>query len=246
MSGEAQAGKARRPGTEAPGPFGPKWGKPVGWTLSRTLWKVTRHGLHHVPATGPVLLASNHLGFLDGPLLMGMAPRGMHFLVKKEMFTGPLGVVLRGCGQIPVDRTGDRGALMAAVQVLRRGGAVGLFPEGTRGRGDVAAMHSGVTWLALQTGTPVVPVALLGTREAGRSTSSLPSPRRPVHVVFGEPVRLEAQPGVPRRQALADATETLRAAMTAHVLAAVELTGMPLPDEVPGLPGAPEDRPEAS
>jgi len=215
-----------------PGSLGPRWGKPVGWTLSRALWSVTRHGLDHVPATGPVLLASNHLGFLDGPLLMGMSPRGTHFLVKKEMFAGALGVVLRGCGQIPVDRSGDRGALVTAVAVLRGGGAVGVFPEGTRGRGDVAAMQSGVTWLALQTGTPVVPVALLGTRRSGGSPSDLPHLRQPVHVVFGEPLKLCARAGVPRRDALKLATEQLRGAMTAHVHAAVDLTGMPLPDDV--------------
>jgi len=215
-----------------PGTFGPRWGKPVGWVLSRTLWSVTRHGLGNVPADGPVLLASNHLGFLDGPLLMGMSPRSTHFLVKKEMFSGPLGAVLRGCGQIPVDRTGDRGALVTAVAVLRRGGAVGVFPEGTRGRGDVRAMQSGVTWLALQTGAPVVPVALLGTRRTGGSRSDLPGPRQPVHVVFGEPLELRASAGVPRRDALRRATEDLQGAMTAHVHAAVDLTGMPLPDDV--------------
>ncbi|WP_298805452.1 1-acyl-sn-glycerol-3-phosphate acyltransferase [uncultured Pseudokineococcus sp.] len=240
--GEKGGAPARRPasgGREVPGTFGPKWGKPVGWVLSRTLWSVTRHGLDNVPADGPVLLASNHLGFLDGPLLMGMAPRGTHFLVKKEMFTGPLGVVLRGCGQIPVDRTGDRGALVTAVGVLRRGGSVGVFPEGTRGRGDVAAMQSGVTWLALQTGAPVVPVALLGTKRAGGSRTDLPRPRQPVHVVFGEPVSLTPRAGVPRRDALQQATEDLRGAMTAHVHAAVDLTGMPLPDDVerPAGPG---------
>lgn len=226
---------------QVPGTFGPTWGKPVGWVLSRTLWSVTRHGLEHVPATGPVLLASNHLGFLDGPLLMGMSPRPTHFLVKKEMFTGPLGVVLRGCGQIPVDRSGDRGALVTAVGVLRRGGVVGVFPEGTRGRGDVRAMQSGVTWLALQTGTPVVPVALLGTRRSDASRTDLPRPRQPVHVVFGEALPLTARAGVPRRDALKQATEDLREAMTAHVHAAVDLTGMPLPDDVerPTGPGRP-------
>ncbi|ROP45615.1 lysophospholipid acyltransferase family protein [Pseudokineococcus lusitanus] len=230
----AAAPQKAAPSREVPGTFGPKWGKPVGWVLSKGLWSVTRHGAEHVPAEGPVLLASNHLGFLDGPLLMGMAPRGTHFLVKKEMFRGWLGAVLRGCGQIPVDRTGDRGALVTAVQVLRRGGSVGVFPEGTRGRGDVASLQSGVTWLALQTGAPVVPVALLGTRPAGRSTSSLPRFRQHVHVVLGAPVHLTAPAGVPRRTALAQATEDLRVAMTEHVLAAVALTGMPLPDAGPG------------
>ncbi|MEJ5915691.1 lysophospholipid acyltransferase family protein [Pseudokineococcus sp. 1T1Z-3] len=244
--GAADSSPSRRPGAgtrQVPGTFGPRWGKPVGWVLARGLWSVTRHGTENVPADGPVLLASNHLSFLDGPLLMGMAPRGTHFLVKKEMFVGPMATLLHGCGQIPVDRTGDRAALTTAVGVLRRGGSVGVFPEGTRGRGDVQAMQSGVTWLALQTGAPVVPVALLGTRAKGgaaSSLSSLPRPRQPVHVVFGEPLDLSAPTGVPRREALKAATQQLQAAMTAHVHDAVERTGMPLPDDVERPPGSGE------
>ncbi|MEJ5945042.1 hypothetical protein WDZ17_06995, partial [Pseudokineococcus basanitobsidens] len=97
-------------------------------------------------------------------------------------------------------------------------------------------MQSGVTWLALQTGAPVVPVALLGTRGPG-STYDLPRPRQPVHVVFGAPVSLQARAGVPRRDALQQATEDLRSAMTAHVHDAVERTGMPLPEDVERPPG---------
>jgi 1-acyl-sn-glycerol-3-phosphate acyltransferase len=191
------------------------------------------HGADDVPASGPVLLASNHLGFLDGPLLVAVAPRFTRCLVKEEMFHGPFGVVLRSSGQIPVSREGnDRRALQTALRVLAQDGTVGVFPEGTRGRGDVEQMRQGVAWLALQSGAPVVPVACLGTRRTGESTGRLPGFRRRLDVVFGEPIRLEQRPGVPRRVALTEATAVMRDRLSAHVAAAVERTGQTLPEDL--------------
>ncbi len=189
------------------------------------------HHADRVPA-GPVVLVANHSGFLDGPLVFSLAPRGVSFLVKQQMFSGPLGWVLRRVGQIPIDRSrGDRAALGVARAVLDRGGIVGVFPEGTRGRGDVAQVNQGAAWLALQAGALVVPVAVLGTRRAGASTGSLPRLRTRVVVEFGEPFDLAPDPGLPGRERLRAATDRLRDRLAAHVSAASTTYGVVLPDD---------------
>jgi 1-acyl-sn-glycerol-3-phosphate acyltransferase len=213
----------------------PWWGPLASTVLFRGLWRVTVHRGDQVPAAGPVLLASNHLGFLDGPMLVGVAPRFTQCLVKQEMFHGPLGAVLRSARQIPVDRSGgDRVALQRALSVLADGGCVGVFPEGTRGRGDVGEVRQGVAWLALRSGAPVVPVACLGTRRTGESTSQLPRLFRRLDVVFGEPVQVRARPGVPGRVALVQATEALRDRMADNVEQALRITGQILPEDLGG------------
>lgn len=182
-----------------------------------------------VPATGPVLMASNHSGLIDGPLVMGLAPRPAHFMVKREMFHGFAGWVLRAMGQISVDRTvADRTAIGTTLAVLARGDVVGVFPEGTRGSGDVSAVHAGITFLALASGAPVVPVATLGTRPEGGGPGRLLRPFSTVAVVFGEPFVLTAPAGVPRREANRVLTEELRRRLADHVHASSRRTGIPL------------------
>lgn len=211
----------------------PWWAQPAAALLFRAVWPVRVHGAQHVPGSGPVILASNHTAFLDGPMLVAVAPRWTTCLVKSEAFHGVPGAILRSAGQIPVERhTGDRAALTAALAVLESGGALGMFPEGTRGRGDVAAVQQGVAWLALRSGAPVVPVACLGVRRTGERTGSLPPPRRPLDVVFGAPVRVTAPDGVPGRTALVHATTTVRDALAEHVARAAELTGQTLPADL--------------
>jgi 1-acyl-sn-glycerol-3-phosphate acyltransferase len=197
------------------------------------VWNTRVVGGEHVPAHGPVIVAANHQGLLDGPLLLGVAPRGLHILVKESMFVGPVGWVLRASGQIPVDQDGGRPALAAGLAVLRRGDAVGLFPEGTRGRGDLADARAGLAWLALNGKAPVVPAAILGTRRTGRGVNSLPAVRRALHVEFGKPLVVAREPGVPGKVALAQAADLLREGLAAHVASVVERTGIPLPADDP-------------
>ncbi|MBE9928145.1 1-acyl-sn-glycerol-3-phosphate acyltransferase, partial [Cellulosimicrobium cellulans] len=106
-------------GDGVPSPAGPAWSRWVGRFLARVVWATEVVGAEHVPAHGPVVLAANHTGVVDGPLVLGVAPRPLHVLVKEEMFSGPVGWVLRAAGQIPVDRTGGRPALAAGLGVLR-------------------------------------------------------------------------------------------------------------------------------
>lgn len=194
-------------------------GRRVGIMLIPLLYRTRVQGAHHVPGDGPVVLVANHTGFVDGPLAFVASPRPVHFLVKRAYFQGPLGRFLRGVGQIPVTQnSADREALTQARDVLARAGVVGVFPEGTRGAGDVATVQQGAAFLALGAGAPVVPVALTGT--AGRTKSSLPRLRSRLSVTFGEPIDLAAQPQVASlvgRARLAAASEVLRTHLAQHV-----------------------------
>ncbi|MGO4342366.1 lysophospholipid acyltransferase family protein [Pedococcus sp. 2YAF34] len=204
----------------------------VGRVLFGTLYRVTTVGRDRVPKGGPVLFVGNHVGVLDGPMLPALAPRPTCVLVKRELFKGLLGWFLRFIGHIPVTRnSGDRSALTSAVAVLRSGGAVGIFPEGTRGRGDVSAVQQGAAWLALQGGATVVPVAFLGTRATGASTGSLPRLGSRMVVEFGHPVELAADTGLKGRARLAAATTQLRDVLAAHVSEASVRHQVALPDD---------------
>lgn len=199
----------------------PALARHVGRVVVPTVYRCVVRGRERVPAHGPVVLVANHSGLLDGPLVLSVAPRPVTFLVKQELFRGPAGVVLRLAGQIPIDRSrGDRRALDAARGVLARGGVVGVFPEGTRGSGDVAQVNQGATWLALQTGARVVPVCVLGTRVPGRGADALPRPRSRVTAHFGEPFDLAVDPAMTGRARLVAATDLLRERLAGHVAAA--------------------------
>ncbi|MHA3704760.1 lysophospholipid acyltransferase family protein [Jatrophihabitans sp. YIM 134969] len=165
----------------------------IGRALTAVLADLDVTGLRHVPLTGPVVLAVNHTAFLDGPLLFGLLDRPVSFLVKSEAFAPPLvGRVLRGAGQIPVHRdTVDPAPVRLALAILRRGGVVGIFPEGTRGHGRVETAKPGAAYLALRTGATVVPVACHGTLDM---THGRRWHRPPVRVTFGPPVPVTPWP----------------------------------------------------
>ena len=148
----------------------------MGWLLDHVVYRTSVTGRSNVPTEGPVIFAGNHISFLDGPVMFGASPRPMHILVKKEMFTGFLGRVLRASGQLPVDRTGDRAALQVSKAVLDAGRCVGILPEGTRGSGKAAGISNGVAWLALNSQATIVPVAILGTRQGGEHLDTVPRP----------------------------------------------------------------------
>jgi 1-acyl-sn-glycerol-3-phosphate acyltransferase len=216
-----------------PGERGARWGWRIAVFLTFGVWHTRVVGADRVPRTGPVLFAANHVGVIDGPVLTGATPRPAHVLVKQEMFTGLLGRFLTAVGQIPVDRTGGRAALTTALGVLRRGGVIGIFPEGSRGRGDAASAQAGIAWLALNGGAPVVPVAVLGTRRTGESVGHVPGFRRRLVVEFGDPLTIERAPGKSGRVALMEANEAIRVALSVLVTAASDRAGIPLPTDGP-------------
>jgi 1-acyl-sn-glycerol-3-phosphate acyltransferase len=187
----------------------------IGRVLNRALARVTVIG--EVPAAGAVLLAANHTALVDGPLLYGVLPRPVAFLVKAEVFRGPLGRLLRNTGQIPVRRgTVESGRLRAALAVLKTGGIVGVFPEGTRGTGDVQQVQHGIAYLAVRSGAPVVPVACHGTL-ARRGRAIVRPHRPPVTVVFGPTLHLPT--GAASRRTVAAAADEIHRALAAHVAA---------------------------
>ncbi|MGQ0838481.1 lysophospholipid acyltransferase family protein [Actinokineospora sp.] len=177
----------------------------IGRWCFRPAYRVRVRGLHHVPRTGPVVLVANHSSMIEPQLIFGMLPRRSVFLVKREMFRGLAGRGLRAIGQIGVRRgEPDRTPLLAAVGVLRDGGLVSVFPEGTRGTGDVAAAEPGAAWLVRSSGALVLPVATRGTRRPDGSGRRW---RPVVDVLVGEPFELRVGRG---RPGLADATEQIR------------------------------------
>jgi 1-acyl-sn-glycerol-3-phosphate acyltransferase len=187
---------------------GAKW---IGTWFYRPVLRVTVHHIDRIPPTGAVVLVANHSSLVDGPLLFGLLRRRSVFLVKQEMFVGPLGSALVRIGQIPVRRgAADRRPLTAALGVLRGGGLVGVFPEGTRGEGEVVAAQNGAAWLARTSGADVLPVVCRGTRRpAGRRRL-----RPRVDVLVGKPLRVAPGGG---RTGLVTATETVRAELARMV-----------------------------
>jgi len=186
--------------------------------LLRAVFRVRVLGAEHLPHTGPVLVAGNHTGFLDGPIVYMMLPRASAFLVKSELYSGPWARVLAFARQIPVRRgTPDRTALRRGLEVLAAGGVLGVFPEGTRGEGRLESVQHGIGYLALRAGCPVVPVVCLGTAAALPKGKVLPRFRAPVDVVFGPPFHIEVN-GDPRaRSTIADAAEQVRGHLLAHL-----------------------------
>jgi 1-acyl-sn-glycerol-3-phosphate acyltransferase len=207
--------------------------RPARFVIRRR-FSVTTHGVEHVPTDGPVILASNHVGVADGPLLAVFSPRPVHALTKKEMFDGRLGRFLLSSGQVPLDRfNSDPAAVKACLRVLRDGGVVGIFPEGSRGSGEFHRFHRGAAYLGLVSGAPIVPVIQFGTREPGAGSGALPKRGGHVDMVYGPPFTFEATPWPRTKQAVEGASRTLRDVMVDHLAYAKELTGRTLPGPIP-------------
>ncbi|MFD0483763.1 lysophospholipid acyltransferase family protein [Kineococcus sp. GCM10028916] len=154
-------------------------------------------GLENVPTDGPAILASNHLSAADTVLLPTVVERRVTFIAKADLFTGR-GVrgrltkgLMHGIGQLPVDRSGGRAssaAIAGAVRVLQEGDLFGIYPEGTRSPdGRLYRGRTGVARIALASGAPVIPVAMIGTEDLLPTGRRLPRIRR-VGAVFGEPL----------------------------------------------------------
>lgn len=198
---------------------------PVVTPLATAIWRPTVIGRDNVPASGPVILASNHLSFVDSVVIPLTAPRQVAFLAKAEYFTGT-GVKgwisrewFRGVGSIPVNRDDTRAAqesLDLALAHLRGGGAFGIYPEGTRSRdGRLYRGRTGVAWLALEAGCPIVPVGLKGTQDIQPVGSRLPR-RAKISVEFGTPIQVAGRfEGVPQGRARRELTDEVMAAILA-------------------------------
>jgi 1-acyl-sn-glycerol-3-phosphate acyltransferase len=191
--------------------------------LAKLVWRPTVEGLDKVPATGAVIVASNHLSFADSLVIPIVAPRLVVFLAKSDYFTGTglKGAISRGwftgMGMIPVDRDDTRAAIASldvALEVLGRGEAFGIYPEGTRSRdGRLYRGRTGVGHLALTSGAPVVPVGLRGTENIQPVGTRFPR-LADVTVRFGEPLHFAGRyDGVPTGRARREVTDEVMAAI---------------------------------
>jgi 1-acyl-sn-glycerol-3-phosphate acyltransferase len=195
--------------------------KPLTVAAAKLLFRLEGRGLEHVPASGAVLLAANHSSVLDPPLVGAMAPRHLSFLAKADLFRIPLfGALIRRLNARPLRREGaDPGALRTALRILEEGGALLIFPEGTRGNeGTLRPAKAGAGMLAVLSGAPVVPVYIAGSGRVWPRERRLPRPGK-VIVTFGPPLSFERRAGVERKaqyeaasRAMMDAIGRLRAA----------------------------------
>ena len=171
----------------------------------RIVFRTHVEGAHHVPAEGPAILASNHLSYADWLFMPLTLPRRVTFVAKAEYFNSPglKGWFQRkffsGAGQVPIDRSGAsaaEGALSAAKRLLAAGELFGIYPEGTRSHdGRLYRGKTGVARLALETGVPVIPVAVLGTDVVAPPGKRFGTFTRPA-VRFGKPLDFSRYEGL--------------------------------------------------
>jgi 1-acyl-sn-glycerol-3-phosphate acyltransferase len=216
----------------------PTWllhgGRPASRWLIRRRYDVREHHLGHVPPQGPLVVAANHTGVIDGPLLAIFGPRPVHALTKEEMFRGRLGPLLRVTGQVEIDRFAtDLRAIRTCLHILEHGGAVGIFPEGNRGAGDLTRFQNGAAYLALVSGAPIVPLMMFGTRPAGGGKDAVPPRRAVLDLVYGAPFRVERTPWPRTRALVATTSEALHARMLEDLATGLALTGQTMPGPIP-------------
>jgi 1-acyl-sn-glycerol-3-phosphate acyltransferase len=181
------------------------------------LWRPQITGGENIPASGGAILASNHLSIVDSIFLPLMVDRPVTFAAKSEYFTGTrlvdrvTGAYLRATKQISVDRAGARAGqdmLEAALGLLRGGALFGIYPEGTRSPdGRLYRGRTGIGWLALNSGLPVVPVAMFGTDHVLPPGHKIPRVGK-IGIRIGKPLTFDAYRGQPagarQRRAVTD------------------------------------------
>jgi 1-acyl-sn-glycerol-3-phosphate acyltransferase len=155
--------------------------------LIRLIFGLKIEGLDNVPRSGSLIIAANHQSFLDPPLIGGTAPREIHFMAKASLFKKPvLGPLIKYLNSIPVTRSGqDLTSLRVALETLETGGAILIFPEGTRSRTELFLKATGgIGLLVRQSEAPVVPVFIQGTRGALQRIFK----HRGISVYYGQPL----------------------------------------------------------
>jgi 1-acyl-sn-glycerol-3-phosphate acyltransferase len=173
--------------------------------ILRVVYRPWAEGLEHVPATGPAIVASNHLSFSDSLFMPLVVPRRVTFLAKSDYFTGRgikgwlTRVFFRGIGQVPVDRAGGKAseaAIGTALKILGRGDLLGIYPEGTRSPdGRLYRGKTGVARMALEAKVPVIPVAMIDTEKMQPPGRLIPRIMRP-GLRFGKPLDFSRYEGM--------------------------------------------------
>lgn len=146
-------------------------------------------GVENIPPVGGLIIAPNHMSNFDPPLVGTACWRMICFMAKEELFKNPIiGKLIALTGTFPIRRGRvDTAAIRVAYSILKSGGVVGIFPEGTRSTdGQIGIFHEGMAAIAIKTGVPIVPTAVIGTR-------TLPKKNGPIIVAFGEPIRAKSR-----------------------------------------------------
>jgi 1-acyl-sn-glycerol-3-phosphate acyltransferase len=186
--------------------------------LLRLLYRPVVEGTEKVPLTGPLIFASNHLSVIDSVVIPLVSPRRVFYLAKAEYFEAPglRGAFVRrlftALGSIPVQRSSSRAAqdaLAQALWFLSQGYAFGIYPEGTRSRdGRLYRGRTGVGWLALNAGAPVVPIGVVGTDKMQPVGTRFPRLAR-ITVRFGDPLVFDDLGGLRPAEARRQVTEAV-------------------------------------
>lgn len=194
-----------------------RFSRAVAGPFLHLLWRPEITGNENIPAAGGAIIASNHLSIVDSIFLPLMLKRPVTFAAKSEYFTGTrfsqraAGAYLRATKQLPVDRLGARsaaGTLEAALDLIRRGELFGIYPEGTRSPdGKLYRGRTGVGWLALASGAPIIPVAMVGSDRVLPPGSTVPRLHR-IGIRVGQPLTFEGyrdhRPAARARRAITD------------------------------------------
>jgi 1-acyl-sn-glycerol-3-phosphate acyltransferase len=196
--------------------------------ILRVVYRPWAEGLEHVPATGPAIVASNHLSFSDSLFMPLVVPRRVTFLAKSDYFTGRgikgwlTRVFFRGIGQVPIDRSGGKAseaAIRAALKILGRGDLLGIYPEGTRSPdGRLYRGKTGVARMALESHVPVIPVAMIDTEKMQPPGRLIPRIMRP-GLRFGRPLDFS------RYEGMEDDRYVLRSVTDEIMYALMDLSG---------------------
>ncbi|MDD2352016.1 MAG: lysophospholipid acyltransferase family protein [Candidatus Caldatribacteriota bacterium] len=169
----------------------------IGYILSLLFWPIEIRGGNDFHHNGPLILAANHVSYLD-PIALAIAfKRQIYFLAKKEVFDNPfLGLIVKGLGAIPVDRKNvSPVTIKKTYSILKNGNVLGIFPEGTRSlNGELLDFNKGMIKIALKTSSPIIPVGIAGTNDIYPPKAKFPSfwGRKKITVSFGDPIYLDS------------------------------------------------------
>lgn len=162
------------------------------WTSSQTWFQLVHntevYGAENIPPKGPFLLACNHASFYDPPAFGGNLPRELHYFARKSLFKGRFGQCIRDCNAIPIDRGADSdlNAFRNVFAALKKGGALLLFPEGTRSPdGNLQSGKKGVGLIACRAQVPIIPARVFGTYEIWGRHRKFPNFNHDMQIVIG-------------------------------------------------------------
>jgi len=163
----------------------------IAWLLLKIFWQMEVIGTENVPERGGVIIASNHVSYLD-PIVLGVATkRKLHFIAKKEVFNNIFSsIFFKNLNAFPVDRKKiDMPAFKKTISILEGGGVLGIFPEGTRSlNGELQELKLGVIKIAMKAGVPIIPVGIVGTHKIYPQGKTFPVLfKNKITVYFGAP-----------------------------------------------------------